>query len=65
MFWHTCACVCQISCINWSLIEGVATTSAYADHVVKVDSALGYTMLKIDAVGAQIRVANFTLTVVD
>ncbi len=50
---------------TWTLIEGVATTSAYADHVVEVDSALGYTMLKIDAVGAQIRVANFTLTVVD
>ena len=50
---------------TWTLIEGVATTSAYADHVVEIDSALGYTMLKIDAVGAQIRVANFTLTVVD
>ncbi len=50
---------------TWTLIEGVATTAAYADHVVEVDSALGYTMLKIDAVGAQIRVANFTLTVVD
>ena len=50
---------------TWTLIESVATTSAYADHVVEVDSALGYTMLKIDAVGAQIRVANFTLTVVD
>lgn len=50
---------------TWTLIKGVATTAAYADHVVEVDSALGYTMLKIDAVGAQIRVANFTLTVVD
>ncbi len=46
---------------NWVLIQELATTSDYADHELDV-TGLGYTYLKLDAVGAQIRVASMTLT---
>lgn len=49
---------------TWTLIETVTTKSAYADYTVAVDSSLGYTMLKLDAVGNQVRIPNFNLVVV-
>ena len=48
---------------TWVLIEGVATTStSYLDYTVNVDSAAGYKYLKLDASGAQIRVASIELS---
>ena len=49
---------------NWVLIEAVTTTTSYADHTVDFDTSLGYTYLKLDASGAQIRIASITVTYV-
>ena len=49
---------------TWVLISTVKTTTAYASYDVNVDESLGYTYLKIDAVGAQIRVASINVTIV-
>lgn len=52
---------------TWVLIEAVVTTStSYGDYEVSVDfAAAGYTYLKLDASGAQLRIASITLTTVD
>ena len=49
---------------TWVLIEKVATTStSYLDYNVNVGETAGYKHIKIEATGAQIRVAKITLTV--
>ena len=49
---------------TWVLIETIATTTtSYADYTVAVDEALGYKYLKLDASGAQIRVASLEVTI--
>ena len=47
---------------TWTLIENVSTTTSYANHTVDIDASLGYTYLKLDATGAQIRVASISVT---
>ena len=48
---------------TWVLIEAVATTTtSYKDYSVDIDESLGYKYLKIDASGAQIRVASLSVT---
>ena len=49
---------------TWTLIESVATATSYKNYNVSVDSAAGYKYIKIDAVGAQIRVASISVTYV-
>ena len=50
---------------EWVLVEAVATTStSYLDYTVDIDESLGYKYIKIDASGAQLRVAKITLTTV-
>ena len=48
--------------VTWTLVEGVTTSTSYKDYTVSVDASLGYTYLKLDAVGAQIRIANIGVT---
>ncbi len=49
---------------TWTLIEGVATTSSYADYTVTMDSA--YKWIKLDVAGTQqVRIAYMTLTFAD
>ena len=48
---------------TWVLIENVSTASSYANYTVAIDPSLGYTYLKLDATGAQIRVASLSVTV--
>ena len=50
---------------TWTLIENLTTEPSYADYAVAIDSSLGYNAIKLDAVGNQVRVQNFTLTVID
>ena len=47
---------------NWELIETIATKTSYADYTVDMPAGTSYKYLKLDAVGAQIRVANVTIT---
>jgi hypothetical protein len=48
---------------TWVLIQAVATTStSYLDYNVDVDAAAGYKFIKIDASGAQIRVASIDVS---
>ncbi len=50
--------------VTWTLISKVATTStSYLDYTLDVDETLGYKYIKIDAVGAQIRVASIDVTI--
>ena len=50
---------------EWVLIESVSTTTtSYLTYNVNVDETAGYNYIKIDAVGAQIRVASIDVTVV-
>ena len=44
---------------TWDLITGIATATSYIDYTVDVPD--GYNYLKLDAVGAQIRVAFMTI----
>lgn len=46
---------------TWTLIQGVATATSYKDYVV---DASGYAQVKLDAAGAQLRVAKLTATYV-
>ena len=50
---------------TWTPIQNISTTAAYANANVAVDSALGYKYIKLDATGAQIRVASIDVTVVE
>ena len=47
---------------TWVLIQAVSTSTSYKDYTVSVDSAAGYKYIKLDASGAQIRVASLELT---
>ena len=47
---------------TWTLIQAVKTTTSYTDYTVNVDSAAGYKFIKIDAVGAQIRVPSVEIS---
>ena len=49
---------------SWVLIENVTTTVTYDNHSVDVDETLGYKYIKLDATGAQVRVASIDLTIV-
>ena len=49
---------------TWVLIKGVSTTTSYANYTVDVDETAGYKYLKLDASGAQIRVASLEVTIV-
>ncbi|MBQ7912762.1 MAG: InlB B-repeat-containing protein [Clostridia bacterium] len=50
---------------TWVKISDITTTVAYADQTVTVDSALGYTYVKIDSTaGTQIRIKTITATIV-
>ena len=47
---------------TWTLIEGVETTSTYADHTVNIANST-YTYLKLDVAGSQqVRVASMSIT---
>ena len=48
---------------TWVLIQNVTTTTSYANHTVSIDPSLGYTYLKLDATGNQVRVASLSVTV--
>lgn len=49
--------------VTWELIQSVATTStSYLDYIVAVGADNGYTQIKIDAVGAQLRIASIQIT---
>ncbi len=48
---------------EWTLVQDITTTSAYADHTVTMPADSNYTYLKLDADGKQqIRVAYMVLT---
>ena len=49
--------------VNWTIIQSVTTKSAYSNYSISVDDSLGYTYLKLDAEGAQVRVASLNLTI--
>ncbi len=49
---------------DWTLIEGVAVTSAYADHTVTIENST-YKFIKLDVAGTQqIRLKTLTVTYV-
>ena len=51
---------------TWTLIQGVATKSSYADYTVTMPENSTYTQLKLDVAGLQqVRVASITLTFAD
>ncbi len=50
---------------TWTEIKSITTTKAYADHTVEISADSNYKYLKLDAVGAQVRIAYMELTVVD
>ena len=47
---------------TWEKIEDITTTAAYKDKTVTVDAAKGYKYIKLDAVGAQLRIASLSVT---
>lgn len=48
---------------SWEKIGDIATTTtAYSEYYLYVDGTKGYTYLKLDASGAQLRIANMTIT---
>lgn len=47
---------------TWTEIESFTTKKAYADYELELTNSENYTYLKLDAVGAQVRVASMTLT---
>ena len=49
---------------TWTLIEDVTTTVAYADKTISVNPALGFKYIKLDAVGAQLRIANLSVSMI-
>ena len=49
---------------NWVSINNVTTKTSYADYTVDVDETLGYKYIKLDASGAQIRIASIDVTIV-
>lgn len=49
---------------TWVLIENVSTSTSYANYTVDVDNAAGYKYIKLDATGAQIRIASIDVTIV-
>ena len=50
---------------DWTLIRGIETTSAYADHLVEMPEGTEYKYVKLDVEGTnQVRVKNFELTLV-
>ena len=49
---------------NWTLIEDVTTTVAYADKTISVNPALGFKYIKLDAVGAQLRITNLSVSMI-
>lgn len=51
--------------VEWNLISSLTTKTAYENHIVQLDSAAGYKYIKLDAVGAQVRVAFTTFTFTD
>jgi len=48
---------------TWVLIDTISTATAYANYTLAIDASLGYTYLKLDAVGAQVRVASLSVTI--
>lgn len=48
--------------VEWTLVSSLTTTSAYGNHTVELGAAAGYKYIKLDAVGAQVRVAFTTFT---
>ena len=52
--------------VTWVIISGVATTStSYLDYALDVDESLGYKYIKLDASGAQIRIASIDVTIIE
>ena len=49
---------------TWVLIQNVSTSTSYANHTVDVDETAGYKYIKLDATGAQVRVATIDVTIV-
>ena len=49
---------------NWTLIEDVTTTVAYADKTISVNPALGFKYIKLDAVGAQLRITSLSVSMI-
>ena len=47
---------------NWVLIDTLTTAVAYGDFVVDFPANTAYRYLKLDATGAQVRVANIAIT---
>ena len=48
---------------NWVLIQSIDTNTTYGDYIVEMPEAYKY--LKLDAVGAQIRVPSITFEFAD
>ena len=46
---------------TWTLIQAVATTKTNADHTVTIPAGTAYTYIRLDAVGAQLRVSSVTI----
>ena len=51
--------------VTWVLVETLTTATAYGDFTVDIDETAGYKYIKLDATGAQVRVKNISVTVVD
>ena len=50
---------------TWTLVEALSITEAYAEQTLYIDTAKNYTYLKLDANGAQVRIASIEITTVD
>ena len=49
---------------TWTLIDNIATTStSYLDYTLDIDETLGYKYIKVDANGAQIRIATINVII--
>ena len=49
---------------TWELIQSFSTSASYAEHTVDLDKTLEYKFIKLDAIGAQIRVLEINVTIV-
>ncbi|MBR7116583.1 MAG: hypothetical protein IKC87_02630 [Clostridia bacterium] len=46
--------------VEYTLLQAITTTTSYKDYTVDIGAANGYKYIKLDAVGAQLRIASIT-----